>query len=478
MSEMFKIRGYKKLPPTPPEPFWVIDKNNKYIINQRLLIDFLYNQGFVKLTFGEGYKFGRIIDNEVRIIEGTHMMIEVIRDYLRKNDLKALDVFSNTVPKFFATKKLELLPSEELPTSKDTKDLSYFYFKDKACIVSKNKIDFIDYDSIGHHIWESSIIDKSFDKLSSNTSDFYKFLEFLCDGDKSRLLSLQTSLGYLLHNYQDSNNSKAVIFVDENISTRPGANGGSGKSLLIKALSKLRNVVNYDGKSVNFKSQFLYQKINIHTKIIHFEDVVENFKFEQLYNTITADLSIEKKGKTPFVMPSNETPKVVVTSNYIVKGEGGDSEKRRRCDFEVHNHYNANHQPIDDFGKLFFEEWDAAEWSSFFTTMLKCVQLYLLHGLKTANPINIKTNSLLQSTSKEFVNYCDDNLIYDTWINKNDFYNKFQNENPKFKDMSSRGITYWLIEYAKNKGFKHEPRTSGSVSTFKLEKILTVVKTN
>ena len=47
---------------------------------------------------------------------------------------------------------------------------------------------------------------------------------------------------------------------------------------------------------------------------------------------------------------------------------------------ELHQHYTKSLHPQDEFGKLFFGDWDDDEWCVFDNYMIECLQLYLNEG--------------------------------------------------------------------------------------------------
>jgi len=57
------------------------------------------------------------------------------------------------------------------------------------------------------------------------------------------------TIGYILHNFKDPANPRAVILTDEVISDNP--EGGVGKGVFLKGLGKIKNMVTMDGKSFN-----------------------------------------------------------------------------------------------------------------------------------------------------------------------------------------------------------------------------------
>ena len=48
----------------------------------------------------------------------------------------------------------------------------------------------------------------------------------------------------------------------------------------------------------------------------------KNFDFERLFSVITEGLTLEKKNKDAIKIPFNKSPKVSITTNYALKGDG------------------------------------------------------------------------------------------------------------------------------------------------------------
>ena len=54
-------------------------------------------------------------------------------------------------------------------------------------------------------------------------------------------------------------------------------NGGSGKTLLINAIGKVRNLSILDGKSLDLKEWFSFSSVDLGSEILLFDDVEKNF---------------------------------------------------------------------------------------------------------------------------------------------------------------------------------------------------------
>ena len=212
-----------------------------------------------------------------------------------------------------------------------------------------------------------------------------------------------------MHNYKDPSNAKIIVFADSN-DDYTKANGGSGKSLIAyAALKQLRKVKYLSGKSFDPESQFKFQLVNEMDDVILIDDVRKQFTFETLYNAVTNDLEATKKGQTPKVVDFDKSPKIIVTTNWGIFGQG-DSDKRRRNVVGFSNYYNNSFTPAMDFGKRLMMDWDETQWAYFDSFFVACVQKYFEIGLKDHNPEAVDMKAINAVEDKEFVDYVIDNL--------------------------------------------------------------------
>jgi hypothetical protein len=169
-------------------------------------------------------------------------------------------------------------------------------------------------------------------------------------------------------------------------------------------------------------------------------------------------MTVEKKNKDEFTIPFDRSPKIIVSTNYTLKGTG-DSFKARLFEIEFSDYYNACHQPKDDFHKMFFDEWDKEEWNRFDNFMLGCVEFYLKNGLINHTPINLERRKLIDNTSKEFVEFAENGgLALNIEFDKHDLHWKFTSHYQDFSQLKQRTFTEWLRRYAMYKGLNYSDR--------------------
>ena len=441
--------------------------NGEFKISHSGLINFLANNGFAKVIEGKQVKLVRVNNNLINEVMEVEISDFILNFLVRHRLPKVQLVFLRGINNYTSKKLLHALPTLDIEYPKDTNDTALFYYKNAVVKVVKGKIEKVKYDKVKNPIWEDLVINHSVHLEPYQTSQFEKFIFNLSKQDKERFNSLKSIIGYLLHNYQDPSIARAVILVDESISNDGSANGGTGKSLLAQALSKLRTVLTIDGKNLKNNSRFFFQQVERTTNIICYDDVRRDFDFEMLYSSITSGINVEKKFQNEFSISFKESPKLLISSNYAVIGTGGNTDFRRRIEFEIADYYNSNRTPIDEFGNRFFDEWSYKEWNNFYLFMMSCTQFYLTTGLIFPKSINLKRNKLEQITDSEFLEFMDTMIEPDTRIDKRKFYNDFLIYSSK-ADHSQHIFTKWLKQYALYNNLVYSDKSSNGNYYFTL----------
>lgn len=430
--------------------FWEIKKtkSGKFIkIISHAYNEFLTVNGFNKYypEKSESPVFVRIIENKVRIISTDQIKDFVLNWLKQKNEIEIWD-FMAEFPRYFSENYLNYLNPISLLMVQDTKETGYIPYNNGILKVTKNKIELIEYLDVDNYIWENQIIQRDFVPSKDIKNDFQDMVSRVTNEDENRTLALECTIGYLIHAYKDKSHQKAIIFNDENIDDNP--NGGSGKSLMVTALSKFRNVVKIDGKQFNpAKSDFVYQRINLDTQVLAFDDVKRNFDLEQLFAIITEGVTVNKKNKDEIFIPFERSPKVVITTNYVISG-AGESHDRRRHEIEFFQFFNKHNSPLKVYGKLLFDQWSIDDWVKFDNYMVICLQKYLVNGLVLSPSINIETKRLISSTGKEFYDFVMDGFVETDKLTYNtSAVNLFIKENKALKDLDTRKFMKWLDIY-------------------------------
>ena len=438
--------------------FWSKNEKGTIKVIPILFKKFLEDSGFYKYCpeGGKNYVFVKVTNNLI-----DHTSEKEIKDYILNKlyhyeDVSIYNYFADQT-RLFREEFLTLLSTIDIYFIADTKKSSYLYYKNCAVQVTKDEVIAIDYVDLGGYVWKDHVIDRMYRECESNDCDYQTFINNVCGQQAKRKISMESTIGFLMHGHKNLSYCPAVILNDEVISDNP--EGGTGKGIFMNALSHMKKLVTIDGKAFTFERSFAYQLVSADTQILCFDDVKKYFDFERLFSVVTEGLTLEKKNKDAIKIPFNKSPKIAITTNYAIKG-AGNSFARRKWELELHQHYTKTYTPQDEFGKLFFGDWDSEEWCYFDNYMIYCLQLYLKEGLIQSEFVNLKIRQLSAETSHDFIEWCgllegqeeNQKLSIGIQISKNEMYFDFINEypdyGPKSKMTISRQRFYkWLYAY-------------------------------
>jgi hypothetical protein len=275
------------------------------------------------------------------------------------------------------------------------------------------------------------------------------------------------TIGYNLHSYKDPANPKAIILTDEVISENP--EGCIGKGIFIKALGFMKNLVTFDGKNFSWNKSFLFQRLTLSTQILAFEDVGKNFSFEKLFSIITEGIEVEKKNKESFYISYEQSPKVLITSNYVVEGRGA-SHDRRRHEIELKQFFKPTYTPKDHFKHNLYTDWDSDQWNAFDNFMMLSVQTYLVDGLISPNNLNLQYKKLLQEVPEDFIHYFQQYLHKTEEINLTEVTSDFKSQNPDYHKLLNRTVMTWIKKISEFNNLNVEQNRKSAISFFKLSK--------
>ena len=441
--------------------FWTKNEKGTIKIVHILFKNFLEENGFFKFNpeGSKSYIFVRVTNNLIDHTSEKELKDFILTYLLGIDDFSVYNYFAEHT-KYFREEFLTLLSSIDVYFIEDNKETAYLYYKNSAVKITKDKVTMIDYLDLGGYVWKDHVIDRTFALCDQTPCDFRTFVSNICGNDDSRINSMRSTIGYLLHGWKNLSYSPATILNDEVISENP--EGGTGKGLFMNGLAQMKKVVVIDGKSFNFEKSFAYQLVSADTQILCFDDVKKAFDFERLFSVVTEGLTLEKKNKDAIKIPFSKSPKVAITTNYAIRGKGTSFE-RRKWELELTQHYTKDFTPLVEFDRLMFGEWDDAEWCQFDNYMITNLQLYLESGLLKSEFVNLKIRKLSAETCHEFIEWLGilsntekDRFKLEDRIYMSDLYLDFTNENPDYAPKSKLTISRtrfnkWLSSYASYK---------------------------
>lgn len=448
--------------------FWYINEKGKISISNIDYKRFLERNGFKKHypNGAEKHQFVYIESNKVEISSVPKIKDFVLNYLLEKNEFEVYN-YCASFNNLFMDNYLILLDTIDLVMLNDTKDKSYIPYKNGILEVSKNKVELIDYIDIEYYIWKSQILNRDFTFYNNLENDYKTFIYNISNKEP---LPLETTIGYLLSTYKNRSNNKAVILNDEVISENP--EGGTGKGLFVQGIGHIRKTSIIDGKQFDTKKSFPYQTVSLDTKVLVFDDVKKNFDFEQNFSLVTEGLTLEQKNKDAIKLNIHESPKLIISTNYAIRGEGN-SHNRRRLEIEVAQYYGSKIEPADEFGRQVFDDWDEQDFNRFDNYMVYCLQMFLNNGIIKQNAKNIKLRKFIAETNIDFYNWISDaeNFELGKRNDKDVIFEKFIKENPDFSKFLKRNtFTIWVQKYANFIGLNYEQNQSNGQKWFAIFK--------
>ena len=436
------------------EDFWYSTPKGEVKIDALKYKWFLESKGLKKYFPNDSQKPTWVKVNSNKVVE---ISVEKIKDFvlnylLEKNEFDVWKLCANYA-NLFSEQYLLMLSSIDLLMLKDTKYKSFIAFKNGILEVTKDKINLIDFMDVNGYVWESQIIQRNYKSLDFFENEYQTFINNISSNDPA---PIECVIGYLLSNYKNKMNNKAIILNDEVISDSP--EGGTGKGLFIQGIKQIRRTSILDGKAFDDKKSFPYQTVSQDTQILVFDDVKKNFSFESKFSLVTEGMTLERKNKDAIKLSVEESPKVVISTNYAIKG-AGNSHDRRRHEIEISQYYGKDLTPYDEFKRQLFSDWNDEDYIKFDNYMMYCLQLFLKLGLVSQTAKNIKVRKFIAETSMEFFEWVndEDNGLINVRLQKSELFEKFTNEYQDYKKwLSRKKFNIWIQKFAsfKNLEFK------------------------
>lgn len=431
------------------DEFWYYTENDAIKLSSSRFKTYLESNNISKFYPSEdsGFLFIKKDSNFIKEFDENRIKDFTLNDLLSRSEIDAFELCADNL-RTFNGNYLSFLNTSQIDIQRDTRDKGFIYYKNTAVKITEDRTELIPYSSLNGLVWENQVINRDFKPSEQSEGEFKTFLWRISGENKERYYSFKSAIGYLLHGYQNEGKPKVIIFNDEMISDVP--NGGSGKGLIHKAISHIKNLSTINGKGFDPSSQFAYQTVGTDTQVLLFDDIDKNFKFENLFSIITEGLVIEKKGKDAIKIPFNESPKISITTNYTVKGEGS-SHLRRVFELEMAAYFNDQRTPEDEFGHLLFSDWSENEWELFDNFMIRCVQYYLKNGLVKYKMVNLELRKLINDTNNEFIDFMNsqDWTVQKRWY-KNELKDAFIDEYEEFKYakwFTTNTFNKWVTKY-------------------------------
>src|SRR5690554_7162184 len=238
-------------------PFEVTDKGAIKFGNYNY-IEFLQSLGIYQIKYFGHSVIVRIVGNRVCFVEKLEIA-EIILDYLDNCGDDFIDEFENEIKNALVNKArmlseksvLQYLKTVEIDFLNDNETESYFFFKNEVIQVTKDEITSLPYNKLQKFVLEQKVIPRGINVHGLGIgykSIFREFIKNIAGGTEERILAFETMIGYMLHRYQKPSKAKAIILLDSTINEIKLIEGGTGKTLFVRALRYMRKLFNISGK--------------------------------------------------------------------------------------------------------------------------------------------------------------------------------------------------------------------------------------
>lgn len=488
------------------EQFWKEvkhkDRPTDYMFCYTGCKQFLEHRGFYRYRRADGeFDFihlqGPVVETVKYWAVGDYVK-DFAHDCLKKD---VLEMLLKGGSQYFGPVVLQMLSFYEPSFFKGVRGVQRFYFADSWWHITAEKIRVESYNQLHENIWDEqkkigfapkllpSLInierkaDGSFSYRITATGENCHFLQYLVNAsdftwckkkeditdqeiseNAQHLVSKLAAFGYLVSQEKSKQVTKAVIGMDGLQSEVGDSNGRSGKSLLGEAVKQVVSSKYYNGKEISSRggSQFQWDGVNEKTKVVFIDDAMKDFDFELLFGLITGDWPVNPKGAQPYVLPFEKSPKIYLTTNHAISGNGS-SFIDRQWILAFSDFYNDTHKPVDDFGMLFFDEWDGNQWELFWNLVAQCVQIYFRFGCVQAGGNKAEQRRLRQEVGEEFLMWADeyfsDERRLDVEILRSDIYEALKSYvgNGRSQFYTPTGFSKRLRAYCKFRGYLLNP---------------------
>lgn len=424
-------------------PFIEQDSNGRVLLNDTIYFEYLMGAGFHTVRDDNSISFVRIQNNLIRKVIPHDVKAYLVEESRSFGNEKITNYLLRDT-KIYKPEYLYALDEIKPDVIRDTKNEAYFFFQNGVVTVTAQQIfGPVPYEQFDKLVWEHKILNRNYNRPNENEpiTVFADFVLKLSGDIHERVSYLWSIIGYALHNYRTSANSRAIIFNDEELSSQP--EGGSGKTLLVKALGKLRTLTEKDGKTFNPRSTFQWSDVDETTDLVLIDETGSSFSFEDLFSLITSGITIERKFSDKFRLNIEQSPLFLITTNKVVQGSSG-SFVRRQYPVDIFQYFSYRHTPIDEYGQLFFEDWSESEWNKFDNFMMECVRYYFNYGVVSYSELESPHKIAVRAVGQVFVDWFIDNL--DDLIGENgttEVWSRYLEETCQ----SNRGIS--LIAFVK-----------------------------
>lgn len=449
----------------PHEQYWTKDEwedrsgktRTKYSFNYTNCRYFLRNRGFGLYEYQpDQYRFVHVENKIVRETSSNRIRRYVMEFTEEIEEKNVLELLLRGGKQYLGPDKLGDMYPKDLRFMESEKECMYLFFQSKYWKITRDEITERPLSELPYYVWKDKLIagDPELHKepmvqveyrndhwklkmtdagrqcdmvnFYNNTSMFHwrKYYQLVEEEGKkfyvpkakpeeateaeiklhrAHLVTKMIAAGYIMHDYLDYSNMKAIVCMDGVESEVGKSEGGTGKSLWSEQFNQLVPAEIIDGKKQNLETDnHVYELVDERTHLIIFDDVRVNFPFEWLFSQITRGIEVNPKGEKRTKL---SPPKFIINTNHAINGDGN-SFRRRQYPIAFSDYYNGHRTIADEFGYQLFHEWEQDQWDLFYNFIANCIQIYLRYGLEYRIPEeDIERRRMRQHMGEKFLDW-------------------------------------------------------------------------
>lgn len=224
---------------------------------------------------------------------------------------------------------------------------------------------------------------------------------------QQHFLAKITAIGHLLRKYRSPDADYGINAMEGTMVEDMRSEGRSGKSLIPKMLAHVVPVVNVDGKKDIDRDIYVFDKVTPQTALVNLDDISRKFDPVSLYSRMTGEFGVRAMNRGEVQIPYADAPLFYMSSNHNALGSDGSTRDRWRT-IAFSDFYSAERKPQDIHGHLFYDEWDDAEKSRFFSLLAECcITYFTLGGVQQAPSDRIERRRWKQELGQTFDTWCE-----------------------------------------------------------------------
>jgi len=365
------------------------------VLDPKNLWDFLSSKGFRRFHAGLVYLDGMILrpysDLDLRKWIISYFETRQVDDSNMHNLSKKLDQLTKPGKR----DNLEDFEAELYQPRKD--DIRLFFTNCYVQIDGKGKCGQHDYSDLDVFITKDMVkpleLPSNFLRLVKTNPLKSPFADFMADINtdpdtkvlnKDMYQNTLATFGYLCHSLK-SKSFVALLGLCE--IPQPGQNnaGRTGKTLFMEGVKRAwcyrdlesKTFSTVDGRALRIDYAHNFQEIEpFVTRVCGIDDLdIKKFPISQLYSKVTTSMTVNHKNRDSVTIPFADVPKMIFSTNQPQFAGTDDSDIGRISWLEFTRYYNKNNQPIDKYGKEFFEDWTERDWVDFYVFVCHCIMI-------------------------------------------------------------------------------------------------------